>query len=107
MKLPAVETCIMPAKTVDGTLIQIYGRFLIDFSARNRHKEDGAWKRHLLRHRRLESARIRVVYPVAGIKVEDNYHCRKVISEEKIRAEVVADLKKKYAEVFNSNLGSA
>ncbi|CAJ0596907.1 unnamed protein product [Cylicocyclus nassatus] len=107
MGSPALESCVMPVKTADGTPMQIYGKFSTDFSVRDRvtgKMVHGKGTCYVTEGSNLLGLEWCIQLP-AYKKLKDKYHCRKVTSEEEIRAEVVADLKKKYGEVFSSDLG--
>ncbi|KAK6743719.1 hypothetical protein RB195_010799 [Necator americanus] len=104
---PPLEPCIMPVKTADGSPMKIDGRFSTDFFVRDRTTGKNILSNgtcYVTECTNLLGLEWCIQLP-AYKELKDKYHCRMVTKEEANREEIIADLKKQYAEVFKCGLG--
>ncbi|KAK6762272.1 hypothetical protein RB195_023112 [Necator americanus] len=98
----------MPVKTADGSSMKIDGRFSTDFFVRDRTTGKnilGNGTCYVTEGTNLLGLEW-CIQLLAYKELKDKYHCRLVTKEEANREEIIADLKKQYAEVFKCGLGT-
>ncbi|KAK6761497.1 hypothetical protein RB195_022533 [Necator americanus] len=104
---PPLEPCIMPVNTADGSPMKIDGRFSTDFFVRGRTTGKnilGNGTCYVTEGTNLVGLEWCIQFR-AYKELKNQYHCRMVTKEEANREEIIADLKKQYAEVFKCGIG--
>ncbi|KAK6761331.1 hypothetical protein RB195_022407 [Necator americanus] len=104
---PPLEPCIMPVKTADGSPMKTDGTFSTEFFFKDRTTGKnilGNGTCYVTEGTNLLGLEW-CIQLRAYKELKDKYHCRMVTKEEANREEIIADLKKQYAEVFNCGLG--
>ncbi|KHJ77541.1 hypothetical protein OESDEN_22839, partial [Oesophagostomum dentatum] len=97
----------MPVKTADKSPMKIDGRFATNFSVKDRITRETIQEKglcYVTESTNLLKLEWCIQLP-AYKELKEKYHCRMVAQGESQRAEVIADLKKQFAEDFKCELG--